>query len=205
MNRTTTKLVQIQDMTDVIASDYEDDVFLDPNTTLKETASQINIEDHIYRQQVAHNRLNFMYLIDISLYCCFAFPYTFMRLVLDLFMKDRLKINLDFFILYKLTLVTFHMHLISKFVLLSIFSTTFRVSVAKLFALNLTEEDCQPEANCCFTSPSETDTDRGQFFNVHLHTKLGSNFDHNSLEPKITVTPDHKIDLNDENLVKTNV
>ena len=203
MNRP--KLVQIQDMTDVITSDYEDEVFFDPHITQKETKSQIEIEDQIHRQQVAHNRLNLMYLIDISLYCCFAFPYTFMRLVLDLFMKDRLKINLDFFILYKITLITFHMHLIAKFILLSVFSTTFRVNLAKLFALDLSEEDCQPDSNCCFNNSTADDSDRGEFFNVQLHTKLDSNFDHHSLELKITIIPAHDIDLNDKNFAKTNV
>lgn len=82
-----------------------------------------------------------MFIIDLLLYLFVSFPYTLMRLVLDLFVKDHFRINLDFFILYKFSLLMFHFHLIVKFFLLLKLNVKFRISLAKAFSFEA--------SNCC--------------------------------------------------------
>ena len=186
------KTVQIQEDT---LHDYdEEEAFDNVNVfSQRETSQQIEIESQINRGQREYKQLNVMFLIDVFLYVLLSFPYTCMRLVLDLFVKDRIKINLDFFILYKLTLVAFHLHLIVKFFLLIIFNVKFRISLANMFAckpsyccINDYSEDSEQESashTCCMSTKIEQDEqEHGQFFNANIHTKLGSNFDENLYE-----------------------
>ena len=183
------KTVQIQE--DTLNDFDEEEAFDNVNVfSQRETTQQIEIESQINRGQREYKQLNIMFLIDVFLYVFLSFPYTCMRLVLDLFVKDRIKINLDFFILYKLTLVAFHLHLIVKFFLLIIFNVKFRISLANMFACkpsyccinDYSEQESAPHTCCMSTKIEQDEQEHGQFFNANIHTKLGSNFDENLYE-----------------------
>jgi hypothetical protein len=72
--------------------------------------------------------------IDIALYFLLSLPYTLMRLWLDLFLKHNIKFNLDFFIMFKCSLLVFHVYLIIKPTLVLLFDAKFRSFLAKTFA-----------------------------------------------------------------------
>ena len=80
--------------------------------------------------------MTIMYLIQIILYFILILPYIFFRLILDLFLKEKIKFNLDFYILYKLTFLLFHLNFIICFFLFAVFSFKFRYSLFKTFTCN---------------------------------------------------------------------
>jgi hypothetical protein len=110
----------------------EDDLDFDMDENeFKENIFERKICDKQYQDQ----NLNKLFLVDLMLYMIFSFPYTLLRLVLDLFVKDQIKISLDFFILYKVALLTFHLHLILKFFLMIIFNQKYRMSLARTLTI----------------------------------------------------------------------
>lgn len=200
----------------MISTDYDDDVFYEPNSCHKETATQIEIEQRIHKNQTDYNTLNLMFLIDLGIYVCIGFPYTLMRLALDLFVKDRIKINLDFFILYNFTFLAFHLHLVSKLFLLSACSVKFRLSLASLFGINpaycWVPQESLTELNsssgdvpvCCGASLTKG-SEQGEFFNVVLHTKEASNYEAHPRLQTTQLQTDIVFALDDDNLIRTNV
>ena len=126
------KTVQIQD-TEELDTDLETELYF-LGIYVNETGEYTTYEKDIRRKQNDYQNLNLMFIIDLILFVLISFPYTIMRLVLDLFVKDRIKISLDFFILYKFTLLLFHFHLILKFFLWVTLNVKFRVSLAQAFA-----------------------------------------------------------------------
>lgn len=139
----TPKLVHMksseQEHVDIITpvNNSSDDCFVcnATNANLNMEFDQLSWNEKRIRQiQHEDQNLNRMFIIDLVLYILMSFPYTLMRLVLDLFAKDHIKINLDFFILYKVTLLLFHLHLILKFFLLLIFNIKYRISLARAFS-----------------------------------------------------------------------
>ena len=130
------KFVQIKDdlndsPNDDVFETNDDLNFCDLGESLEQ---QIDTESRVRQKQNEHLMLNIMFILDLVLFIVFSFPYTFMRLVLDLFVKDRIKINLDFYVLYKLTFLLFNFHLILKFFIMVIFNVKFRLCLCKVFA-----------------------------------------------------------------------
>jgi len=138
-----------------------------------------------------------------------------MRLVLALFDKDRIKISLDFFVLYKLTLVAFHLHLISKFFLLAVFSVRFRIALAYLLAiepvlLGVSVPEAQAYANerhpdCCLNCGCINKPSSGEFFDVSFHTKMASNYEDYTQVNSVDCNLDTRVIGDDDDLTKTNV
>jgi hypothetical protein len=95
-------------------------------------------ERSILRKQKQSQNLNMQYIVDLALFLVLTFPYTVMRLVLDLFVKDRIKVNLDFFVLYKLTFFSFHLHMVVKFFLMCAFNVKYRACLARCFSFRPT-------------------------------------------------------------------
>jgi hypothetical protein len=116
-------------------------------STLDTNTMEDIFEASMERTQNNDQNLNRMCIIDLFCYILFLFPYTVLRLVLDLFVKDRIKINLDFFILYNLCLLMFHISLIGKFFILLIFNIQFRKSFARAFSFE--------PAYCCIDDMDE--------------------------------------------------
>ena len=104
------------------------------NCFFKIDFKETNIEKKIKSKQREDLHLSKMFIFDILIYMFVSFPYTLLRLVLDLFAKDKIKFGLDFFIMYKLALLTFHIHLIVKFFLMLGFNVKFRANFARAFA-----------------------------------------------------------------------
>ena len=86
--------------------------------------------------------MTIMYLIHVVLYFILILPYILLRLVLDLYIKEKIKFNLDFYILYKISFLLFHLNFIIYFFLFVFFSFKFRYSLFKTFT-------CNKEFLCC--------------------------------------------------------
>jgi hypothetical protein len=95
----------------------------------------LNNEKIIRRKQIETQNLNLLFIIDLTLYMFASLPYTLMRLVLDLFVKDRFKVDMDFYMLYMICFSMFHLHLIAKFFLMCGFNIKFRACLARAFNL----------------------------------------------------------------------
>jgi len=78
-------------------------------------------------------KLTKMHLTNIYMFYFMFLPYALTRLFLSLYSKERINMNLDLFIVFKLTFILFHFYLIGKFVTLIYFSYKFRLSLAKAF------------------------------------------------------------------------
>jgi hypothetical protein len=120
--------------------------------------TQIETEQRIHDKQHEHMMLNVMFILDLILYIIFSFPYTTMRLVLDLFVKDQVKVNLDFYVAYKFSILMFNFHLILKFFIMVIFNINFRICLCKVFAFSpafccidekLFNEETKNKMFCC--------------------------------------------------------
>lgn len=94
-----------------------------------------NYEARMLRKQHDDKNLTLMFILDLFFYFLISFPYTLMRLILDLFVKDQVKISLDFFVLFKSSLLAFHVHLIAKFFLMLTLNVNFRKSMAWAFSI----------------------------------------------------------------------
>ena len=108
------------------------------NCFFKIDFKETNLERKIKTKQNEDQNLNKMFIVDIIVYFLISFPYTFLRLILDLFIKDKIKFSLDFFIMYKLAFLTFHIHLILKFFLMLSFNIRFRANFSRAFAFEPT-------------------------------------------------------------------
>jgi hypothetical protein len=86
--------------------------------------------------------MTIMYLIQCALYFILILPYILFRLVLDLYIKEKIKLNLDFYILYKITFLFFHLNFVISFFMFIFFSFKFRYSLFKAFT-------CNKELLCC--------------------------------------------------------
>lgn len=93
------------------------------------------IEANMLRKQKDDKNLLLMFILDMLFYFLFSFPYTLMRLILDLFVKDQVKISLDFFILFKSSLLAFHIHLIAKFFLMVTLNQNYRKCLGWAFSI----------------------------------------------------------------------
>lgn len=91
-------------------------------------------EHRLLQKQHEDKNQTLMYILDLLFYFLFSLPYTIMRLILDLFVKDQVKTSLDFFILYKTSLLAFHIHLIAKFFLMLTLNAKFRQCLASAFS-----------------------------------------------------------------------
>jgi hypothetical protein len=116
------------------------------NCFFKIDFKETSLERKIKSKQDEDQNLNKMFIMDIIIYFLISFPYTFLRLILDLFIKDKIKFSLDFFIMYKLAFLTFHIHLILKFFLMLSFNTRFRANFSRAFAF---------EPNLCCANDSD--------------------------------------------------
>jgi hypothetical protein len=121
-------------LTTASGAEYDTDELHADGTFGHEEKLILTNERTIRRKQIQAQNLNKMYIFDLALYVFCTFPYTVMRLVLDLFAKDRIKVNLDFFIFYKFCFFTLHVHLIVKFFLMCAFNVKFRACLARCFA-----------------------------------------------------------------------
>ena len=80
--------------------------------------------------------MTIMYFIQIIFYFIFILPYILFRLILELYLKEKIKFNLDFYVLYKITFLFFHLNFIISFFLFVIFSFKFRLSLFKVTTCN---------------------------------------------------------------------
>lgn len=142
----------------------------------------LNNEKAIRQKQIETQYMNEMYIIDLVLYLVLTFPYTVMRLVLDLFVKDQIKISLDFYIFYQITFMGMHMHLIIKFILMCVFNMKYRASMAKCFSFLRIPMCCitqQADQSyrflCCLIVPNQPANPAEQLNGSVLTLK---NFDH---------------------------
>ena len=102
-------------------------------------------ESNLIKKQHDDKNLTLMFILDLFLYFLISFPYTLMRLILDLFVKDQVKISLDFFILFKTSMLAFHVHLIAKFFLMISLNRNFRKSIA--WAFSIQNSKCHNDVN----------------------------------------------------------
>lgn len=118
----------IDDNESLIESEYLNSF----NTELEETL----MERKIKMRQEEDQALNKLLIYDLLFYFVLSLPYTMLRLVLDLFVKERNKVSLDFLMLYKLALILFHIHLIAKFFLMLVYCVKFRICLIRTFSLS---------------------------------------------------------------------
>ncbi|CAF0735513.1 unnamed protein product [Brachionus calyciflorus] len=105
------------------------------NNSISTSNNKCDLKDR--KLQVIQNEdqnLNKMFIIELAMYILFTFPYTLARLILDLFSKDGIKINLDFCCLYRIFFLLFHLNLLCKFFVLFALNARFRLSFARLFS-----------------------------------------------------------------------
>jgi len=138
---------------------------------------QINTENQVKQKQTDHEMLNVMFILDLLLYVVLSFPYTFMRLVLDLFVKDRIKINLDFYILFKLSFLLFNFHLILKFFIMVVFNIKFRICLCKVFAFK--PKFCCIDENLLQTDGRFQTVTNNCFMNIHSNHANGAGITQN--------------------------
>lgn len=116
------------------------------------------------RRQHEDKNLILLFILDLLLYFIFSLPYTLTRLILDLFVKDQVKISLDFFILFKSSLLAFHVHLTVKFFLMLALNRNFRKCLAWAFSIqnsscwrrknHQTKQDGQKRRRKCWRGPT---------------------------------------------------
>lgn len=102
-------------------------------------------------------RLNLtkMHLIRLYLFLFLVVPYLILKLALSLFSRERARLNLDFYISYKLSYIFFHLFIIVQFFLLFFFNFKFRICFTKIFICCKTFKNlyckCCLRCNCCYS------------------------------------------------------
>lgn len=88
-----------------------------------------------------------IYIFNIIGIYLLVMPYIFFRFILALYVKEKFKISLDFYILYKFIYLLVHVYLIFKFFLLLMLSYKFRICILNVFSCQFIIDLFSKQAN----------------------------------------------------------